>query len=208
MTHRTSKEINAMNTPVPTPRHRKGALAAFATAAVFALSGCAAYQLPPEPARYTLETQTNGVKTVWQYTSAQVTKDVAPEQQPCTGEVIGTNHEPCRPEPLIFLRYDLDLALDKTAKAGDTHEITITGYYQQSLTALPKVTTLKAEASFDGGKTWHSAATRAQGRNTFSTKIEHPRRDRAADGVALRINASDSEGNTVKQTLPTAYKLR
>ncbi|WP_432042963.1 hypothetical protein [Streptomyces cadmiisoli] len=210
MTDQTPKELNAMNTSVPSPRRRTGTLAAFATATVFVLSGCGvnAYDLPSESARYTFEAETNGVKTVWEYASAEVTKTDTPAHQPCIGDLFDNNQAACRPEPLIFLKYDLNLALDNTAEAGDTHEITVTGYYQERLSALPRVTTLKAETSFDGGKTWRPTTTKAEGKNTFTTKIKHPKRDQAPKGVALRINATDSEGNTVKQTMPTAYKLR
>ncbi|MET8515547.1 hypothetical protein [Streptomyces sp. NPDC005077] len=184
-----------------------------AAAVMLGLSGCkggdvVSYDLPAKSARYTFEATTNDVKTVWQYNSAKATKDDAPELSPCMGEVVGSNQAACRPEPLIFLRYDFDLALDNTVKAGETHEITVVGYYQESLTALPKVTSLKAETTFDGGKTWRPATTKAAGKNTFTTTIKNPRRDQAAKGVGLRISATDGGGNTVKQTLPTAYKLR
>ncbi|MEU0374127.1 hypothetical protein ABZ070_28515 [Streptomyces sp. NPDC006283] len=183
-----------------------------AAATACALSGCTgdivAYDLPAQSARYTFEAETNGVRTAWQYTSAKPTKADTSELSPCMGDVLGSNPVACRPEPLIFLRYDLGLALDNTAKAGDMHEITVTGYYQERLTALPRVTSLKAEVSFDAGKTWRPSSIKADGKNTFTTKIKHPKRDQAANGVGLRITATDSEGNTVEQTLPTAYKLR
>ncbi|MFD5064153.1 hypothetical protein [Streptomyces sp. NPDC058394] len=202
-----------MNTLVPSARRRRGALMVLAAAVMLGLSGCkggdvVSYDLPAESARYTFEAKTNDVKTVWQYTSAKATKDDAPELSPCMGDVVGSNQAACRPEPLIFLRYDFDLALDNTVKAGETHEITVVGYYQESLTALPKVTSLKAETTFDGGKTWRPATTKAVGKNTFTTTIKHPNRNQAAKGVGLRISATDSGGNTVKQTLPTAYTLR
>ncbi|WP_030935822.1 hypothetical protein [Streptomyces sp. NRRL B-24720] len=184
--------------------------AAFA-ALVLALSGCkggdlVSYDLPAKSARYTFEAKTNDVETVWEYTSAEPTKGDAPKLSPCMGDVVGSNTAACRPEPLIFLRYDFDLALDNTVKADETHEITVVTYYQERLTALPKVTSLKAETSFDGGRTWHAATTRVTGKNT--TTIKNPRRDQAAKGVGLRISATDSEGNTVRQTLPTAYQVR
>ncbi|WP_406308987.1 hypothetical protein [Streptomyces sp. NBC_00623] len=202
-----------MNTRVPSARRRRGALTVLAAAVMLGLSGCkggdvVSYDLPAQSARYTFEAKTNDVKTVWQYTSAKATKDDAPELSPCMGDVVGSNKAACRPEPLIFLRYDFDLALDNTLKAGETHEITVVGYYQESLTALPKVTSLKAETTFDGGKTWRPATTKAAGKNTFTTTIKHPNRNQAAEGVGLRISATDSGGNTVKQTLPTAYTLR
>lgn len=202
-----------MNTRVPSARRRRGALMVLAAAVMLGLSGCkggdvVSYDLPAQSARYTFEAKTNDVKTVWQYTSAKATKDDAPELSPCMGDVVGSNQAACRPEPLIFLRYDFDLALDNTVKAGETHEITVVGYYQESLTALPKVTSLKAETTFDGGKTWRPATTKAAGKNTFTTTIKNPNRNQAAEGVGLRISATDSGGNTVKQTLPTAYTLR
>lgn len=70
------------------------------------------------------------------------------------------------------------------------------------------MTSLKAETTFDGGKTWRPATTKAAGKNTFTTTIKNPNRNQAAEGVGLRISATDSGGNTVKQTLPTAYTLR
>ncbi|WP_153183307.1 hypothetical protein [Streptomyces sp. E5N91] len=202
-----------MSIPGPSARRRRGAFMVLAAAVTLALSGCkggdlVSYDLPAKSARYTFETQTNDVKTVWRYTSATATEDDAPKLSPCIGEVLGSNEAACRPEPLIFLRYDFGLALDNTAKAGEKHEVTVVGYYQQRLSDLPKVTSLKAEATFDGGGTWHPAATRATARNTFTTTVQNPRRDQAAKGVGLRISATDSQGNTVRQTIPTAYTLR
>ncbi|MFI5998181.1 hypothetical protein ACIBAC_40820 [Streptomyces sp. NPDC051362] len=184
-----------------------------AAAVTLALSGCKggdliSYDLPAKSARYTFETKTNDVKTVWEYTSAKATKNDAPKLSPCISEVLGNNKAACRPEPLIFLRYDFDLALDNTVKAGETHKVTVVGYYQERLSALPKVTSLKAETTFDGGNTWHPATTRAGGKNTFTTTIKNPRRDQATKGVGLRISATDNQGNTVRQTIPTAYTLR
>ncbi|MGS2615314.1 hypothetical protein ACVCAH_12430 [Micromonospora sp. LZ34] len=202
-----------MNTSVPSSRHRKGTIAALVTAAVFAL-GCSvggdivAYDLPAESARYTFEAETNGVTTVWEYTSDKPTEGDASELQPCMGDVVGNNTAACRPEPLIFLKYDLGLALDNTARAGVAHRITVVGYYQERLTTPPSVTSLQVEASFDSGKTWQPAITRAAAKNTFTAEIKHPNRDQAAAGVGLRISATDSGGNTVRQTLPTAYRLR
>ncbi|MFF3606707.1 hypothetical protein [Streptomyces sp. NPDC002463] len=202
-----------MTTRVPSARRRRGTLMLCAAATMLTLAGCksgdlVSYDLPAKSSRYTFETKTDDSKTVWEYTSAGATKTDAPKQSPCMGDVLGTNKAACRPEPLIFLRYDLGLALDNTVKAGEQHEIIVTGYYQPRLTEPPRVTSLKAETTFDGGRTWHPAATRATGKNTFTTTVGNPRRDQAAQGVGLRISATDSQGNTVRQTIPTAYTLR
>ncbi|MEU6602549.1 hypothetical protein [Streptomyces flaveolus] len=202
-----------MNIRVPAARRRRGALTVLAAAVTLALAGCeggdlVSYDLPSKSARYTFEAQTDDVKTVWEYTSAKATEDDAPKLSPCMDDVVGSNKAACRPEPLIFLRYDFGLALDNTVEAGKKHEITVVGYYQESLAALPKVTSLKAETTFDGGRTWRPATTRATGENTFTTTIDNPRRDQAAKGVGLRVSATDSQGDTVRQIIPTAYTLR
>ncbi|MGW0819477.1 hypothetical protein ACWD00_40940 [Streptomyces viridiviolaceus] len=203
-----------MNTSVPPARRRKKTLAAFAAATAFALSACAgtgdlaSYDLPAKAARYTFEAETNGVTTQWEYVSDRPAKGDAPKSNPCMGDVVGDNRAACRPEPLIFLRYDLGLDLDNTAKAGGTHRITVVAYYQERLTAPPEVTSLRTEVTYDGGRTWQRATTKAVGPNTFSVTLEHPKRTQAAHGVGLRVSASDTKGDTVRQILPTAYRLR
>ncbi|MEW2572022.1 hypothetical protein [Streptomyces sp. NPDC047070] len=225
MTARTARENDTMPgggcsrrsprpTGAPTARGRRAVLAVSVAAAALALSACsetgdlAAYDLPSKAARYTFEAETNGVSTRWEYVSARPAKGDAPELNPCMGDMVGDNKAVCRPEPLIFLRYDLNLALDNTAEADGTHPIEVVAYYQDRLTSPPRVTSLKVETSYDGGKSWHRATSRNAGTNTFTATIHHPGRKQAAQGVGLRITASDSKGDTVEQTLPTAYKLR
>ncbi|MFI9834549.1 hypothetical protein ACIHIX_43480 [Streptomyces sp. NPDC051913] len=210
----TDKETDTMNhIRVPSVRRRRGVLILLAAAATLLLSGCkggdlVSYELPAQSARYTFETETNGVKTVWRYSSAKATKDDTSTTSPCIGELVGSNQAACRPEPLIFLRYDFGLALDNTVRAGEAHEVTVVGYYQERLSDLPKVTSLKAETTFDGGSTWHPAVSKATGKNTFTTTVRNPQRAQAPKGVGLRISATDSQGNTVTQTIPQAYTLR
>lgn len=206
------KETAPMNAAKPSRWRRAVNLAASAAVAMLALAGCKAdviaYDLPAESARYSFQAETNGVKTAWEYTSDRPTKSDTPTSQPCVSDVIFKDPGACRPEPLIFLRYDLGLGLDNTVKSQDVHPITITGYYQDRLSTPPTVTELRVEASFDGGKTWQPATTRADGKNTFTAQIENPKRDEAPGGVGLRITATDSAGNNVKQTIPKAYRLR
>ncbi|MGW8881770.1 hypothetical protein, partial [Streptomyces mirabilis] len=152
------KETAPMNAAVPSRWRRKVNLAASAAIAVLALAGCKAdviaYDLPAESARYTFQAETNGVKTAWEYTSDRPAESDTPKSQPCVADVVVKDPGPCRPEPLIFLRYDLGLELDNTAKADGIHPITVTGYYQDRLSTPPTVSELRAETSFDGGKTW------------------------------------------------------
>lgn len=206
-----------MNASVSPARRRRGAVAALtAAAAALVLTGCgsygagdlASYDLPAKSARYTFEAETDGVRTAWEYVSDRPAKDDAPEVSPCMGDVAGDNKAACRPEPLIFLRYDLGLSLDNTVRAKGTHRIEVVAYYQDRLTAPPRVTSMKVEASFDGGRSWHRADSRTAGTNAFAVRIEHPKGEKAGRSVGLRVSAADDKGDTVVQTLPTAYRLR
>ncbi|MEW2470679.1 hypothetical protein AB0919_37700 [Streptomyces sp. NPDC046994] len=62
-------------------------------------------------------------------------------------------------------------------------------------------------AGFDAGRNWHPVRTTAVVANTFTAAFKNPKRDQTPEGVGLRISATDSEGDTVKQTMPTAYKV-
>ncbi|MER7418908.1 hypothetical protein ABT346_19355 [Micromonospora peucetia] len=97
--------------------------------------------------------------------------------------------------------------MDNTVKASSDHRITITGYYQERLSTPPKVTKMQVQVSVDGGKTWQPATVSAKGTNTFGATIRNPRKEGVPGAVSLRITASDSQGNTVKQTMPAAYRL-
>ncbi|HEX5997025.1 MAG TPA: hypothetical protein VFY84_17935 [Jiangellales bacterium] len=175
-------------------------------------SGCAfrgdlvAHDLPPERAAYTLEVETDGVTTVWKYTTQRPQESKT--LQRCLAAALGNpDAPPCAPEPLIFLRYQLGLDLDDTVPARQPHQISVTGYYQPQPGVVPTVSSMTVQASFDGGTTWKPMETRAaEGANTFTATIAHPAD--ATGGVALRVSASDSGGNSVVQTIPTAYRLK
>lgn len=193
-------------------RFRRGAAVLILSGLAAFTAGCTvsgdvvAYDLPAERAPYTLEVETDGVKTVWKYTSQRPAENKT--LQPCLGAARGNPEAPpCAPEPLIFLRYQLGLNLDDTVPARKPHTISVIGYYQPQPGAVPTVTSLRVEASFDGGAAWTPVDTRAaKDANTFTATIAHPA---AASGtVALRISATDSDGNSVVQTIPQAYRLK
>ncbi|MGH3681435.1 MAG: hypothetical protein ACRDT2_14485 [Natronosporangium sp.] len=167
------------------------------------------YELPPESQRYTLEVENDGVLTSWEYMSERPATDQEPEHHPCleTELPLSPVEQPCRPEPLIFLRYELGVDVANTLPAGRSARVTITGYYTE-LESEPDVTELSLAATFDGGQSWQPVPTRPAGDGTFTATIPHPRLDRTDGSVGLRVNATDSDGNTVAQTVPTAYHLR
>lgn len=167
------------------------------------------YELPPEAQRYTLEVENDGILTTWEYTSARPVEDQEPEQQPCMESELPLSavEQPCRPEPLIFLRYDLGVDMKNTLPAGRSARVTVTGYYAE-LASPPEVTELSLAVSFDGGQSWQPVPTRPAGGGEFTATIRNPRLDRTDRPVGLRVTASDSDGNTVEQTIPVAYHLR
>lgn len=194
-------------------RSRRWAGAAILAGVLVLTPGCSfggdlvSYELPAESAPYTLEVETDGVTTTWEYTSARPEEDQA--DQTCLADALGNpDAPPCAPEPLIFLRYDLALELDDTATAGRPHEITVTGYYQPQPGELPTVTDLGVEASFDGGQSWQDVRTEDIGEGAYRAVVPHPKLARTEGVVSLRVNASDDAGNTVTQTIPHAYGLR
>lgn len=195
-------------------RSKKAVIAGLLAAGLVSL-GCAAggdlvtYDLPPESARYTLEVENDGIRTAWEYTSARPVEDQESELQPCMESQLplSAEEQPCRPEPLIFLRYDLGVDVENTLPAGRSQRVTITGYYAE-LESPPEVTQLRLEVSFDAGQSWRSVPTTPAGEGAFTATIRHPQLDQTSGEVGLRVSAADSDGNTVVQTIPSAYRLR
>ncbi|MGW3582974.1 hypothetical protein ACWDM8_16810 [Streptomyces rubiginosohelvolus] len=64
---------------------------------------------------------------------------------------------------------------------------------------------LRVEASYDDGRTWTTARTTAHGHLGFRASLTTPAQRRT--WVTLRVTASDSAGNTVRQTVQRAYAV-
>ncbi|MFI1094781.1 hypothetical protein [Streptomyces sp. NPDC020917] len=209
------RKKRAATSAVRSRRRRKVSLGVLAVGALLALAGCSipidgnlvAFDQPAQSARYSFHAQINGTSTVWEYTSAKPTTSDTVPSEPCVSALVQKSPT-CRPEPLIFLKYDLGLGLDNTVEAGGVHHITVTGYYQERLSALPTVNALGVETTLDGGRTWHPAGVRASGANSYAVDITNPARGEAPSGVGLRVSATDSAGDTVVQTIPHAYQVR
>ncbi len=95
----------------------------------------------------------------------------------------------------------LDLA--NTAKRRDDVTLHLTGGHQNGAEA-GAVASMKVWVSYDDGATWSAVPVRARGAEEFSASYRHPLR---GDFVSLRVAASDSDGNTLEQTLVRAYRL-
>jgi subtilisin family serine protease len=100
---------------------------------------------------------------------------------------------------LNVVRFQPKLAADGTGPAGRSFVVPLkvqdeTGAYHQ-----PR--RLTVEVSYDEGKTWQRVPVTSK----LEAKLRHPA---DATSVSFRASATDSDGNTVKQTTIRAYTLR
>ena len=117
-----------------------------------------------------------------------------------------------KPLPLIDVDY-VDVrkagtdrsALDATnAAARITRvELVLAATHQQG-SAAPAVRQMSVEVSYDDGATWEEASVEGN-RGDFVASYRHAS---AGDFVSLRINARDTAGGRLAQTLIRAYRLR
>ncbi|SDN10458.1 hypothetical protein [Streptomyces wuyuanensis] len=87
------------------------------------------------------------------------------------------------------------------------HSVGLTVRMQDGM-AAPRRVTLKAETSYDDGRTWSEAHTAGKGDGRFTALIERPTRVHGDAYVTLRVTATDSQGNRVRQTVDRAYLHR
>ncbi|MFG3556832.1 hypothetical protein ACGGAQ_20845 [Micromonospora sp. NPDC047557] len=118
--------------------------------------------------------------------------------RPPTGALSGE-----RTVPVMAVRSTAALDGQNAAPAGQQFRFPVT---VQRQTGAPRATTvgLTLDVSYDGGHTWQPARLVRSG-NTWTATVDHP----AGHGFAsLRAFAVDSAGNTVRQTIVNAYRLK
>ncbi|WP_346535378.1 S8 family serine peptidase [Micromonospora sp. DPT] len=103
--------------------------------------------------------------------------------------------------PMTAIRYTPELDIDNRAPAGRMFPIPVS--LDRQVGAAPGQTTaLTVEASFDDGETWQPLTVRRSGEKAVAW-VRNP----AGTGfVSLRAAATDTSGNTVKQTVIRAYR--
>ncbi|WP_190125559.1 serine protease [Streptomyces inusitatus] len=101
------------------------------------------------------------------------------------------------PLPLSAVRFSPGLSLTGTAPAGAALRIPVT---VQGAAANGRTRSLTVSASTDGGATWTRLPV-TRGAVTF-------RNPRADTGVSLRAELTDTDGNTLTQTIVDAYRTR
>ncbi|MEU8226398.1 S8 family serine peptidase [Kribbella sp. NPDC048915] len=109
-----------------------------------------------------------------------------------------------KPLPLTTLRFAPDLDAHNAAPAGRTFTLPVLAEPQPG-SAAGTVRDLAVDVCYDDGATWQPAHMVAQGPGgRFMARLRHPK---AAGFVSLRAHATDTRGNTVKQTVIRAYRI-
>ncbi|GAB2930130.1 S8 family serine peptidase [Micromonospora polyrhachis] len=152
------------------------------------------YDVPPEAANYRFEAEDNRIA------GAELSTRVSATWTFRSGHVSGgkTAHL-----PVMAVRSMPALDEQDAAPAGQRFRFPVT-VQRQSGAPGATVVGLTLDISYDGGRTWQPARLVRNGNNWTAT-VDHP----AGNGFAsLRAFAVDSAGNTVRQTIIDAYRLK
>jgi hypothetical protein len=71
-----------------------------------------------------------------------------------------------------------------------------------------RVARARVELSSDDGRTWSPVRMRRTSALTFRVTYDNPAADAVARYASLRVTARDAHGNTVRETVIHAYRLR
>ncbi|MFC4591017.1 S8 family peptidase [Sphaerisporangium corydalis] len=174
-------------------------------------SGFPSFTLPEAAGSYRLALDDTSLRThtEWSFGSAAVAKDTVLPGVVCAGTLYGAT-APCRPEPVVFVSYDMtaSVALDNTVPAGSRHTFTVSAYHSQSTGRMPAIAGLKLWASTDDGANWRPVDIRRDHDGTFTASLTYPRLALTKGAVSLRAEAWDTAGDRVVQTTTRAFDLR
>ncbi|MET8747122.1 S8 family serine peptidase [Streptomyces sp. NPDC004728] len=103
---------------------------------------------------------------------------------------------------LLWPRYGLDLDAENTTKGSTSYHFDLAFVLQNG--ATPDIDGVKVEASADDGATWQPAKLKSKSDGSYKVSVNNP----AKGYVSLRINAQDTHGSKIEQTLIKAYAVR
>jgi subtilisin family serine protease len=105
--------------------------------------------------------------------------------------------------PVLDVAYDVD-GMDLANKAPRRTTATVTVGHQAGSTG-GTVTQARLSWSPDDGATWRKATLRRTGAGVYTADLRVPK---GTEHVSLRVEAKDSAGTTIKQTVIRAYGVR
>jgi subtilisin family serine protease len=111
---------------------------------------------------------------------------------------------PGTPLPLLVVRAIGAVDEQSRAPAGRLFPLLLKAQHQPGQPAV-RLGALRVEASYDDGRTWTVAPVLVSGGDTGLAVLRHPD---TPGFVSLRINARDTDGNSVSQTVIRAYQTR
>jgi hypothetical protein len=177
--------------------------------------GLSYYTLPAGSATYRFtDTFTDGfsgphtgtaVTSTWTFRSARPTADSVAEPYHCLDAELTGDTDPCAWTPLVTLSYALGLDAADTLPAGRLSTFTITPHVGAPSSAA-RLATLRIWTSTDNGTHWQPALVLPQLDRTYRVITLNP--PTAGTTVSLRAEASDPAGNSLQQTITSAYRVR
>ncbi|MFC5815610.1 S8 family peptidase [Nonomuraea harbinensis] len=172
--------------------------------------GLPSFVLPKEAGDYRLTLDDPGNRTTaeWTFRSRSVTED-ATQGLHCLGALFGIT-DPCRPEQVVFVSYDLtdSIGLDNSVPAGRRHTFGARVYHSPTTGRVPAVSGLKLWTSTDDGASWTPADVRRGRDGVYTVSVTYPRLSATKGAVSLRAEAWNAAGDRVTQTSLRAFTLR
>lgn len=157
-----------------------------------------AFEVPAGKAGYRLDLTTARTSADWRFGTGTKTSWTFTSDSAATATLL----------PLLQVDYDAPVDAQNAVGPHRSYSLGLGVRLPDGLPA-PRGVTLKAEVSYDDGSTWTTARTKRLGNGTgFTATVERPARVHRDAYVTLRITATDSAGNSVRQTVDRAFLHR
>jgi hypothetical protein len=145
------------------------------------------------------------IHTAWTFTSAERPPDQLPPGWVCELKQMAPTG--CSFEPLLLAQYDTPVSsLDNVIPAGGPATVDVSIRHQFGAAATP-IAHLGAQVSYDDGQTWQDAPATQEGQGVYRLQYTQPALAATNGYATLRIQAADSAGNAIDQTITRAYPL-
>jgi hypothetical protein len=146
----------------------------------------------PGTAEYRLELSTRRSSEEWTHATATETAWTFRSARPAEAR-----------EPLPLLQVDYDVPADLNGQVPHGLPVKL-GFAVRSPAAGLTVKDFTAELSYDDGTTWTRLSVLPTGEGRYTARVAHP----AGKQVTVRVTATDTKGDQVRQTVTRAYGVK